>query len=96
MGIDKKRIMWYNIITMKGANNPINRERKVHMYIRLKDNYYNLEHVASIKIDEEVITVLLKNRATSDFIYYKTPAEALAAFDKIWETVEQHNLSKTK
>jgi hypothetical protein len=42
------------------------------------------------------IIVLLKNRATSDFIHYTTPVEALAAFDKIWEMVEQHNLSKTK
>lgn len=66
------------------------------MYIKLENNYYNLEHVASISVNVETIVVLLKNRATSDFIYYKTPAEACAAFDKIWETIEQHNLSKTK
>ena len=66
------------------------------MYIKLESNYYNLEHVASISVNVETIIVLLKNRATSDFIYYKTPAEARAAFDKIWEAVEQHNLSKTK
>lgn len=66
------------------------------MYIRLKDNYYNLEHVTNIGINRNVIYVALKNRATSDHICYDTPAEALATFDKIWETVEQHNLSKTK
>ena len=66
------------------------------MYIRLKDNYYNLEHVANIGVNGEAIYVMLKNRATSDFIYYETPAEARAVFEKIWETLEQHNLSKAK
>ena len=66
------------------------------MYIRLKDNYYNLEHVANIGVNRNAVYVMLKNQATPDFIYYETPAEARAAFDKIWETVEQHNLSKTK
>lgn len=66
------------------------------MYIKLKNNYYNLEHVASIRVNEKAIIVLPKNQATSDFIYYETPAEARAAFNKIWETIEQHNLSKTK
>ena len=66
------------------------------MYIKLENNYYNLEHVATISVNGQTIIILLKNRATSDFIHYKTPAEARAAFDKIWEMVEQHNLSKTK
>ena len=66
------------------------------MYIKLENNYYNLEHVASISVNGETIIVLLKNRATSDFIHYTTPVEALAAFDKIWEMVEHHNLSKVK
>lgn len=66
------------------------------MYIKLENNYYNLEHVANISVNGKSIIVLLKNRATSDFISYNTPAEARAAFDKIWETLEQHNLSKTK
>ena len=66
------------------------------MYIRIKDSFYNLEHVASIGVSSITIYVLLKNRATSDLICYKTAAEAQAAFEKIWETVEQHNLSKAK
>lgn len=66
------------------------------MYIKLKNNYYNLEHVANIGINDDTIYVLLKNRATYDYICYDTPGEALAAFDKIWEEVEQHNISKTK
>ena len=66
------------------------------MYIKLKDNYYNLEHIANIGVNQKTIYIILKNRATSDFIYYETPTEARAAFEKIWETVEQHNLSKTK
>lgn len=66
------------------------------MYIKLENHYYNLEHVASISVNGNTIIVLLKNRATSDYLQYKTPAEARTAFDKIWEMVEQHNLSKTK
>ena len=66
------------------------------MYIKLENNYYNLEHVASISVKGDAIVVWLKNRATPDFIHYKTATEARAAFDKIWEMVEQHNLSKTK
>lgn len=66
------------------------------MYIKFENNYYNLEHVASISVNGDIIIIVLKNRTTSDFIHYETPAEARAAFEKIWETAEQHNLSKTK
>lgn len=66
------------------------------MYIKLENYYYNLEHVASISVNGKIIYVWLKNRVTVDSICYKTPAEARATFDKIWEMVEHHNLSKAK
>jgi hypothetical protein len=30
-GVDKWREAWYNIVTMKGTDNPLKRERKIHM-----------------------------------------------------------------
>lgn len=65
------------------------------MYIKLKDNYYNLEHVANIRINKRTICVLSKSQTSHDFIDYKTPAEALAAFEKIAEMIERYNLSKS-
>ena len=65
------------------------------MYIKLKDNYYNLEHVANISINKNTICVLSKNQTSHDFISYKTPAEALVAFEKVAEMIERYNLSKS-
>ena len=65
------------------------------MYIKLKDNYYNLEHVANININKHTICVLSRNQTHHDFIGYKTSAEALAAFEKVAEMIERYNLSKS-
>jgi hypothetical protein len=49
LALDKLAKLWYNIGTTKGTGNPLNRERKTHMFITIKDTTIRISTITAVR-----------------------------------------------